>query len=253
MKFIHIFINEFKTKWSTKLLVGVFALVVSSIFASNIILKKEYDLIKSKPQDRFSGYQKIINQSFKHIMIDSGRIVENIFFENNNESSVYIAEKEDVSKWAQNIFIKNDTLFISFNEDSKHKMSSLPSYKMAFLHILSPFIESINLSNTQVVVNKFEQKSLNINLLDFSTIQLDNLPPSMDYWKINMSNYSEFNVSNVFLLNNIQIDVNTVELNLRDSSIVHMGNVKIENLKLNGTKGNSVELSSETLMNLMKK
>jgi hypothetical protein len=253
MKFIHIFINEFKTKWSTKLLVGVFALVVSSIFASSMLLKNEYDLIRKKPKDRFAGYQKIVNQPFKHIVIDSGRIVEDIFFENSNQSSVYIAEKEDVSKWAQNIFIKNDTLYISFNEDSKHKMNSYPSYKTPFLHVLAPNIESLSLTNTEVVVNKLEQKSLIINLLDFSTIQLDDLPQNMDYWKINMRNYSEFNVSNIFSLNSIQIGVNTVDLNLRDSSIVHMGNLKIENLKINGTKGNSVELSSETLMGLMKK
>jgi hypothetical protein len=250
MKFIDIFINEFKTKWSTKLLVGVFALVVSSIFASNLMLKNEYDLNKNKPKDRFAGYQKMVNQPFKHIVVDSGRIVRDIYFENSNQSAVYIAENEDMNKWAQNIFVKNDTLFVTFKPDDTNKMNSFPSAVTPFLHILAPNIESINLNYTELFIRDFQQNSLNINLLDKSSCTMGRANP-VDFCKVTMSDYSTFKVD---LPIDLQIiNIKSVEVSMQKNSSLQLKQAQIEEIKLNTKGDNTVELSSTTLMNLMKK
>jgi hypothetical protein len=250
MKFIHIFINEFKTKWSTKLLVGIFALVISSLFASNLILKHEYDLVKNKPLNRFSEFQEIGNQPFKHIVIANGRTVDNIYFENSNRYALLIAEKEDVSKWAQNIFIKNDTLFVAFKHADTNKMNSYPSSIKPFLYILAPNIESIQLANTEIFINDFQQKSLNINLLDNSRCTMGSAKP-IDSCKVTLSDYSDFSVDLPIDLQSINI--NSVEINMEKNSSLHLKKAKIEQLILNTKDDNTVELSSTTLMNLMKK
>ena len=79
------------------------------------------DLIRNKPKDRFAGYQKIVNQPFKHIVVDSGRIVEDIYIENSNQHSVYIAEKEDVSK-AFSVPPERLTVSVSFGSSIESSM-----------------------------------------------------------------------------------------------------------------------------------
>jgi hypothetical protein len=256
MKFIHIFINEFKTKWSTKLLVGVFALVVSSIFASNIILKKEYDLIKSKPKDRFSRYQKIVNQPFKHIVVDSGRLVGEIYIESSSQSSVYVAQNLDISTLlAQNIFVKNDTLFVKLNETTFSQFSDMDKKLIKqmnpFLHVLSTDIQSISVSNSDIRIDTLHQKGLTINLSNHAHFEINNGISDMDFCKVSLRNFSDFLITE--RITDKKINIKSAEIDMRDSSVLYLKLANISNLKFNATQGNTIELSSGTLMNLMKK
>jgi hypothetical protein len=250
MKFIHIFINEFKTKWSTKLLMGVFALVVSSIFASNLILKNEYDMMKNKPKDYFSRYQKMLNEPFKYIVADNGKIIDKIYFENSNQYTVFMEKQEDMSLWVENIFIKNDTLFLKFSDADKNKIKSNPKFQKPFLHILAPHIESINLVNTEIFIRDFQQKSLNINLLDKSRCTMGRANP-IDFCKISLSDYSDFIVDLPIDLK--VINLKSIEVNMQKNSSLQLKKAQIEQLKLNATDENIIELSSEMFMKLMKK
>jgi hypothetical protein len=256
MKFIHIFINEFKTKWSTKLLVGVFALVVSSIFASNLILKKEYDLIKSKPKDRFSGYQKMVNQPFKHIVVDSANLVGEIYIESSNQPSVYVSKFLDIhTLLAQNIFVRNDTLFVKLNETFFSQFSVIEKRQIKqmnpFLHILSPDIQSISVSNSDIRIDTLHQKGLIINLSNHAHFEMNNGILDMDFCKVSMSDFSEFRITE--RITDKKINIKSAEIDMRDSSVLYLKLANISNLKFNATQGNTVELSSGTLMNLVRK
>jgi hypothetical protein len=256
MKFIHIFINEFKTKWSTKLLVGVFALVVSSIFASNILLKNEYDLMKNKPKDRFAGYQKMVNQPFKYIVVDSVSLAGDLLFEFSNESSVYMTQILDMpAQLTQNIFISNDTLFVKLNEGNFSQYSDVEkkqlNRKNPFLHVLSPDVQSISVSNSVVVMDTKNTNGLTINLSNHAHFTMKNKITNLDFCKISLRNFSTFMIEEN--ISDKKINIKTVEADMRDSSNLYLKHANIDNFKFNATQGNTVELSSGTLMNLMKK
>jgi hypothetical protein len=256
MKFIHIFIKEFKTKWSTKLLVGVLALVVSSIFASNMMLKNEYDLMKNKPKDRFAGYQKIVNQPFKYVVSDSGSLAGDILFESSNESSVYMTQFLDApTHLSQNIFVKNDTLFVKLNEANFSQYSDIEkkqlNRKNPFLHVLTSDIQSISVSNSVVVMDSKNPNGLTINLSNHAHFTIKNKISNLDFCKISLRNFSTFMIEEN--ISNKKINIKTIEADMRDSSNLYLKHANIDSFKFNATQGNTVELSSATLMNLMKK
>jgi hypothetical protein len=256
MKFIHIFINDFKTKWSTKLLVGVFALVVSSIFASNLILKNEYDMNKNKPKDRFAGYQKMVNQPFKHIVVDSSNFIGEIYIESSNQPSVYVSKFLDIhTLLAQNIFVRNDTLFVKLNETFFSQLSVVEKRQIKqmnpFLHVLSPDIQSISVSNSDIKVDTLHQKRLNINLSNNAHFEMNNCISDLDFCKVSIQNFSNFVITERIV--DKKINIKSAEIDMRDSSALYLKFANIDTFKFNATQGNTVELSSETLMNLMKK
>jgi hypothetical protein len=89
-----------------------------------------------------------------------------------------------------------------------------------------------------------------INVLNKSlcTIGSTNL---IDSCKINLSNNSYFTVE--LPIEYETISMKSVDINVRKNSHLDLVQAQIEQLKLNTQDNNSIKLSSETLMNLMKK
>lgn len=251
MKIVNLFKKELKTKWSSRLLMGILMCLVCSLFASNIILKQQYDLVKDKPKDRLKGYQKIVNQFFTHIKTEGGQILGQIQFETSNEAGVFIKERDkDLTKWRDNIFVKNDTLFLNFNQEATNKMNEYGSGDV-FVYIVAPNIQSITADNSHITINDWQQKSMSVNLSNKSSFEVGNIIGSIDLCKISMSNFSTFRINNS-KHNAKNIDIQTFEATVSDSCDLSLGNATIQNLKLNATEGNKIELSSETLNALMK-
>lgn len=192
----------------------------------------------------------MLNQPFKYIVADSGKIIDNIYFENSNQSVVFIEKQEDMSQWVENIFIKNDTLFLKFSTTDKNKIMGSPKFQKPFLHILAPNIESIRLNNSEIFIRDFQQKSLNINLSDKSKCTMGRANP-IDFCKISLSDYSDFIVELPIDLK--VINLKSVDVNMQKNSSLLVKQAQIEQLKLTATDENIIELSSATLMNLMKK
>src|SRR3954462_4493578 len=99
-------------KISSLILLVTFVLLIATMFASNLVLKKEYD--KLDKSDTYWTYGKIIEQPFKHLVIDGGNITR-IAFEPSANASVrvfknwYGYEQKQVKA-----FVKNDTLYLHF-------------------------------------------------------------------------------------------------------------------------------------------
>ncbi len=74
-------------KLSSAILLVTFILLITAMFASNLLLKKEYD--KVDKSDLYWTYGKILQQPFRHIKIEGGNIT-NIAFEQSANPSVRI-------------------------------------------------------------------------------------------------------------------------------------------------------------------
>jgi hypothetical protein len=246
MKFLNLFKKEIKTKWSTRLLVAVFSLIICSIFASNMTLKNEYDKNRNSFNDPLKGFNKIGNQSFKHIKIENTQVTNPIIFDTSSQSSVFVMPNSQTKEWAENIFVQNDTLFIKSDEH-------LPEYRTFQsipIRIFAPQIETINISKGQLIIHSLNQKSITINLSNHANFELDNAINDLDSFKISINNSSNFNINYHKSPKNLTIQ--TCEASLNDDSQLHLGNAHIKHFKLIGTNDNHIELSSETMKSLLK-
>src|ERR1043166_213633 len=100
-------------KLTTRILLGLFILMIAGLVASNMVLKKQYNAIDKS--DLYWTYNKVLEKPFKHLNITGGNGT-NIFFEQSNKPSVRLSQ-EWVAYHHGSIKaeIRNDTLFLDFN------------------------------------------------------------------------------------------------------------------------------------------
>jgi hypothetical protein len=247
MKFLNSFKKEIKNKWSTRLLVGVFALILCSSFVSTLLLKREYDKPKGASKDPLKGYEKIVGQPFKHIkMVHCIR--SGIELETGEFSSVFVSKGNRNSiDLGKNIFVENDTLFITFKGDkSDYSMDDVTS-----IRIFTPKVETISMSNSTFTVLSLNSKKLAIQLSDLSYFYLNNNIGDADSCKISMAGSSHFSIGNNE--RDRYINFNVLEADLNKNNHLDLTRANVKNFKINAKDNNTVTLSSELLNHLMEK
>jgi hypothetical protein len=247
MKFLNSFKKEIKNKWSTRLLVGVFALILCSSFVSTLLLKREYDKQKGTNNDPLKGFEKIVGQSFTHIKM-TNCMHSKIELQTGEASSVFIGKgnRSNVG-WDENIFVENDTLFMTFKGDK----SDYLMYDNTSIRIFTPKVETISMSSSILTVLSFNSKKLNIQLSDQSHFYLNNNSGDVDSCKISMAGGSDFSIGNN--LSDRHINFDTFEVDLNENNHLDLTRANVKNFKINAKDNNTVTLSSEMLNHLMKK
>src|SRR4051794_11292827 len=102
-------------KVSSIILLVTFLLLVTALFASNYLLKKEYDKIDKS--DIYWTYDYILQQPFKHLVINGGNLT-NIAYEPSKKSSVRVFKmwkNSDVT--GVRAVVRHDTLFLYFPKE----------------------------------------------------------------------------------------------------------------------------------------
>jgi hypothetical protein len=256
MKFLNSLKKEIKNKWSTRLLVGVFALILCSSFASTLLLKREYDKQKKEVNPAhipLKGFNQALNQSFKHIKIEKC-FHTNVLFETRKEYAVYIDKKNIADpKWSKRIYILNDTLFIknidededAFNNNDKEKKQE----EKIPVQIYAPEFESITVATGSFQINSLNQKSLIANLSKTSSLSIENMSQDLDVLKISMTGNSTLNLYR----DNKGLNIKNIDATLTENCALLLGNTFVENLKVNGDSQARIQLSTEMLHHLMKK
>ena len=255
MNYLNLLKKEIKTKWSTRLLIGVFVFIICSTFASTMILKQEYDKQKNTPPTPLQGFNWALNQSFKHIKVDKC-FYTHIMFDTSEQFAVYIDEKsKKEDNWAKNIYIQNDTLFIKSIDKEIDVFSNSVTGKSNFeekpIRIYAPRVETITISQGHFDINSLNQKSIAINLSKTTYMRIKNTLQDLDILKVSMTDNSSL-VFDTYKPNK-GINIQNLEAELTDECSLDLGNAYIQNLTLNGTSKSRIQLSTETLKSLMKK
>ena len=128
-------------KISTIILLVTLVLLVTAMFASNILLKKEYD--KVDKSDLYWTYDKILEQPFKHLKTEGGNVT-NIAFEQSKKSSVRVAKNWDgYERGIVKTFVKNDTLLVKFSNRYRDQGEKQWMKYMTLVRIFSPELLSV--------------------------------------------------------------------------------------------------------------
>ncbi len=275
-------------KLSTTILLVTFVLLVTAMFASNVILKKEYD--KVDKSDLYWTYGKILEQSFKHLKIEGGNVTHIAYEPSKNPSVRVLKNWEGLDRGLVKTFVRNDTLFVKFSNIVRDQGEKQWMKRNTLVRIFSPELLSVDGSDTDVGLFKLKQKSININLSGKSKLEVESYLYNFDSLHINQKDSSEvvfemspdlmnsdlaalekealkstatikaesFNSENIIVASPPvrkgweTMNVQSLSADLKDISLLDIGHAQIKSLKLNIADSSAVILSGGTLKTMRK-
>lgn len=176
-------------KLSTTFLLVTLILLVTALFASNVLLKKEYD--KVDKSDLYWTYGKISELPFKHLWIEGGNVT-NIAFEQSKKASVRVSKNWiGYEKGLVKTLVRNDTLFVKFPNTYKDEGEKRWLKWNTLVRIFSPELLSVSGSDTDIGLFKLRQKNININLSGKSKLEVESYLYNLDTLRITQRDSSE--------------------------------------------------------------
>ena len=275
-------------KLSSAILLVTFILLVSALFASNLLLKKEFD--KVDKSDLYWTYGKILQQPFKHLKIEGGNVT-NIAFEQSANPSVRVFKNwAGYENGSVKTFVKNDTLFVNFPGNIENPNEKQWLRNITAVRIFCPELLSVTGFNTNFQVSKLKQKSISVNLSGKSKLEVQSYLSSLDTLNISQKDSTKvvFEMSPELMTSNLNdlsdkstkgiqtmqreafnasyvtvasapvrkgwetINVQYVEATVEGNSLLDVGHAQIKSLKLNITDSAAVILSGGTLKTIRK-
>jgi hypothetical protein len=176
-------------KLTIKILVGLLFVFVAGLFATNIILKKEYD--KFDKSDFYWNFKRVSEQPFKYLKIVGGNITH-IAFEQSADCSVRI-----LNSWLRGnegvvqTSVKNDTLFVRFNYAGKTREQMDWWKYITAVRIFSPGLLTVEGFDTDLEMFKLKQKSLQVSMSGKSKFEVESSIRFLDSLTISQKDSSE--------------------------------------------------------------
>ena len=233
-------------KWSNVILSGYLVTGLAGIFGSNAIMKKEYDRIDKS--DKFWNYTKFTDKPFKHIRITGGN-VSNIVYEQSPHSAVKVMQAwHGSTDGTVKAVVSNDTLTIYFANGYKDLYEKYWLRDAVTVRISGPLVESVTGFDTKLVLNKFDQPSLKVDLKGNSRLVVNSYRTHFDRLDVNQgdSSLTTIAMSNETFTNDI-IRIKEVNAIGRSVSLLNLRSVSVEHLNLDMADSASVALSGYTL------
>ncbi len=264
-------------KLTSRILLVVFLAMVVGVLSSNLVLKKQYDAIDKS--DIYWTYDRILEKPFRHIKIIGGNVTT-IIYENNARPSVRLSH--DWVKFHGGRIsnkVENDTLFINFDFQPADRYEKFWTKHAVTVRIFSPELLSVTGVDTKLIMEKFVQKSISINLSGKSKLEVENVYSEMDSIRIYQTDstavsferspdYRKDSLSgneNVLILNskdggvinlnssrqknefNESITIKSVNATLKGYSILDIGRAQVQHLQLNISDSSAIVLSGGAL------
>lgn len=248
-------------KISSIILLVTFILLVTGMFASNILLKKEYDKIDKS--DLYWTYGKILQQPFKHLKIEGGNVTNIAYEQSKNPSVRVFKDWNGYEKGLVKTYVKNDTLFIKFPNTYKDRYEKNWLKWNTLVRIFSPELLSVDGFDTDFGLYKLKQKNISINLSGRSTLEVESYINDLDSVHITQRDSSEvvFEMSpdlkgKVFphskpgdVKSNSweTMYINSVDANVKGVSLLDLGHVQVNSLNLDISDTSGIIFSGGSL------
>ncbi|MGY4383993.1 uncharacterized protein YkuJ [Pedobacter sp. UYP24] len=234
-------------KISSSILLALFILLVSSLFASNILLKNQ--LMHIDKTDFYWNYNKISSKPFKHLTIEGGNETH-IYFQQNNTCSVKVYdiwegyEKDSTVK----VFVKNDTLHLKFDYKASNLNDKYFLSNNVLLRISAPELLSVNGLNTNLEMFDIRQKKLNISMSGKSQLQMQTSISIIDSLNIMQKDSSDILFEkNPYLKGSPTFSVKYLQANVTGVSKLDISHINPESLRLLIGDSSAVYLSGRGL------
>jgi hypothetical protein len=246
--------KKMKIKLSAVLMIALAVLLIGSMFASNYILKKEY-LAVSK-QKHFP-YKELTNQPFKHLKLVQG------------EGKIYDSFYNPPSNYGQLRFEKSDTFSVQYHSinhydrrgedtitakivgDTLIITASRPTQSFSDrdvnlnLRIYAPKLESITCVNSSLYGLNLDPNNIRLALFGYSIFSFPKNLKSVVSLDATLNHNSELRLDSL-------LNINTLNLNMMDKSVLRMPHTQVENFKIKAEEGTLIEAQSKLFNTKMK-
>lgn len=239
--------NKTGIKLSNTILITVLGLMVVGIFASNLVLKHEYDKIDKG--DLYWNYNRVFEQPYKHLKIEGGNIT-NIIFEQNKNPSVRVLN--DWREYEKDVtfktFVKNDTLHLIF--PNKYKSIGERDWmgRTVLVRLFAPQLLSIDGSDTNFELQKLKQANISIHLKGKSRLEVESYNHDFDTLNVTQADSSQvlFEMSPE-LKGTQNMSFKTVTAALTDYTLLDIGHGYAGKLNLSLADSSAIILSGKSL------
>lgn len=233
-------------KLTSKILLAMLLLFTAGLFASNIILKKEYN--KREKNDTYWTYGKILEQPFKYLNIQGGNVTT-IAYEQSKTASVRVFKDWDGYKDGRvKVHVKNDTLFIDFPNTYKDQYEKQWLKWNTLVRIFSPELLAINGVDTKLEMFRLKQNTLKVSMSGKSSFEVESMKTDFDSLNISGKDSSAIQIEmSPDYLTTESFHVKSVVADMSGYSILDIGHAQVDSLKLNVDDSSAVLLSGGTL------
>lgn len=233
-------------KLSSKILVMMVGAFVICLFASNVILKKQYD--SADKSDFYWNYNKISTIPFKYLKIDGGNVT-NIVFEQQKNCSVRVLDYwGGYDKDSVKTYVAGDTLHLKFVKSPTDLYKKSWMETNVLVRIAAPQLLVIDGYNTNFELEKLDQKELQINLAGKSRIEVESNTHNFDKLSINQRDSSQVIFEmNPDLKQSPTINAKNVSVKMQGISLLDIGHMNISHLQLDVAESTAVILSGHNL------
>ncbi|HVX28538.1 MAG TPA: hypothetical protein VHB70_19470 [Parafilimonas sp.] len=267
-------------KLTTRILIGIFVLMMGGLLSSNMILKKQYDALDKS--DIYWTYNKVLEQPFKYLNITGGNGT-NIYYEQSDKPSVRLLQE-----WVQyhhgevKAVVQHDTLFLNFDYSPSNLFEKFYLENAAPVRIFSPELLSVTGNNTHFEMQKLKQKSITVHITGRSKFEVESMYPDLDSVNVYQSDTSsvvfemspdyrknpnekqtqgkiEFHDANGSLIEDKKQEQNnfdetmsfrSVQATVQGHSILDIGHAQIQNLQAQVSDSSAIVLSGNALKKL---
>lgn len=262
-------------KLTTRILIGIFILMIGGLLSSNMILKKQYDALDKS--DIYWTYNKVLEQPFKYLNITGGNGT-NIYYEQSDKPSVRLLQE-----WVQyhqgevKAVVRHDTLFLNFDYSPPNLFEKFYLENAAPVRIFSPELLSVTGDNTHFEMQKLKEKTITVNMRGRSIFEIESLYPQMDSINVTQSDSSavKFEMSPDYKKDERQetlqiyskngataiekgltqnfdetMSFRSVQATVQGHSILDIGHAQIQNMQAEVSDSSAIVLSGNALKKL---
>ena len=219
---------------------------VICLLASNVILKKHFN--SADKSDYYWNYNKISTTPFKYLKIDGGNVT-NIVFEQQKKYSVRVLDYwGGYDRDSIKTYVSGDTLYVRFIKSPTDLYKKSWMATNVLVRIAAPQLIAIIGNNTNFEFENLNQKELYIYLAGKSRIEVESNTHNFDKLSINQRDSCQVIFEmNPDLKESSTINVTNVGVKMQGVSLLDIGHMKIDSLKLDVAESSAVILSGHNL------
>ncbi len=241
-----------KIKWSKILLALVFAGIFGSLIVSDIFLRKDYDRIDKS--DVYWTFREIFSEPYSHLKINGGNLSMIAYTPSPHPSVRVLKNWEAYKDGAVKTSVRNDTLFIDFPKAPANFFDRDQMASQTSLRLFGPTLRSVSAENTNLLLEKFDGRDMNLTLRGKSKFEIETIHRDMGNLVMNMSDSSQTEVElSPDIPGNRELRVASMTARLDGSCLLLMGHAKIDSLELNINALSAFQSSGATWNRRLKK
>lgn len=216
-------------KKSSFILFILLGLFIISLVGTDIVLKIQYNKIDKT--DPFWNYTKLNKGIFHHLKMDGGNVTSIAFSPSPHGSIGILSYVQDDFIDHIKTQIANDTLFLRvFAPDKSNGMIDWMK-NHTLITISCPELKSVTATNTNLEINKLNQKTIYIQTSGRSRLEVESYNPDFDSLLVHQQDSSEviFEMADE-LKSSSTMHLNTLYANVQGHSLLDVGHFRIKSL-----------------------